>query len=66
MRPEHRSTQNAVVLSNAVELSAQVIMKVAGHEVANTVGGELMAADALNGAIAAKLQSTLKKKGASQ
>lgn len=64
MKPEHRSTQNSTVLANGVELSAQVIMKVAGNEVANTVGGELMVPEALNSAIAAKMKSTLKKKGA--
>lgn len=66
MKVDHRPTQNANVLANAVELSTQVIMRVAGNEVANTIGGELMAPTALNSAIAAKLQSTLKKKGASQ
>lgn len=66
MKTEQRMAQNANVLANAVELSSQVIMRVAGNEVANTVNGELMARSALAAAIAARLQSTLKRKGASQ
>ena len=60
------SVKNTTVLANAVELSSQVIMKVAGNEVANSVGGETITPPALGNAVLAKMQSCLKKKGASQ
>lgn len=60
---EERWVTSANTMANAVELSTQVIMKVAGHEVANTVNGELLTPRSLNEAVAARINARLQKKG---
>ena len=50
---------NAAVLTNAVELGAQVVMAIAGNEIANTVEGKLVTPAFLQEAIVAKTRSIL-------
>lgn len=59
-------TDNAVVLSNAVELASQIVMRVAGQDISNTFGGETVTPAALRGALTARIQFYLSKKGVGQ
>lgn len=63
---KEKELANATVLANATELSAQVVMKVAGSAIANTVGGVLMTPASLREAIVAKIQTALTKRGVGQ
>ena len=53
--------QNVTVLANAVELSARLVMEVAGEAVSNSIGGERLAPATMKSAIAATLQRRLSK-----
>jgi stage III sporulation protein SpoIIIAA len=53
--------QNAAIITNAVELGANVIKKVAGNEIADTVDGASLS-DVLHTAVAAKIKSKLAKR----
>lgn len=50
---------NLAVLANAAELGAQVVMQIAGNDIANTVNGQTVQPAYLQGAIAARLQAAL-------
>lgn len=63
MSNEKLKLDNAVVLANAVELTSQVIMRIAGNDIANTVRGERVTPLTLRSAVAAKLQTCLARKG---
>lgn len=54
-----RQYENVLVLSNAVELGARIIQKVAGNEIADGFGGEAMTHAELTNALAAKVNSYL-------
>jgi hypothetical protein len=53
---------NLTTLAHANEMATQVILKVAGEEVANTLHGEFVNADQIRDAVAAKMQSALVRK----
>lgn len=53
--------QNVTVLANAVELSAVLIMAVAGESVSNTVNGKAIPPATMKSAIAATIQRRLTK-----
>lgn len=53
--------QNLVVLGNAIELSTNLIMAVAGEAVSNTVGGKPIPPATMKSAIAATIQRVLTK-----
>lgn len=50
---------NLAVVANAVELGAQVVMDIAGNDIANTVEGKPVQPAYLQEAIAARLQAAL-------
>lgn len=49
--------QNTLVLSNAIELGAAVVMQIAGNDIANTIEGKLVTPDELRDALSAKIRS---------
>ncbi|MND14776.1 hypothetical protein D3C81_226450 [compost metagenome] len=53
--------QNLVVLGNAIELSTNLIMAVAGEAVSNTVGGKKIPPATMKSAVAATIQRKLTK-----
>lgn len=53
--------QNLTVLGNAIELSARLIMAVAGESVSNTVNGQKIPPATMKSAIAATIQRRLTK-----
>jgi hypothetical protein len=53
--------QNLTVLANAVELSATLIMAVAGEAVSNTINGERIPPATMKSAITATIQRKLAK-----
>jgi len=53
--------QNLTVLANAVELSANLIMAVAGEAVSNTINGERIPPATMKSAITATIQRKLTK-----
>ena len=53
--------RNATVLANCVELGAEIIMAVAGEDVANTIDGKAVPTAALKASLAASIQNTLTK-----
>jgi hypothetical protein len=53
--------QNLTVLGNAIELSACLIMAVAGEAVSNTVNGQKIPPATMKSAIAATIQRRLTK-----
>lgn len=50
---------NVPVLTNAVEMASQIVNRVAGNEISNTIGGEAVTPSYLNAAVAARMQSLL-------
>ena len=50
---------NLAVLTNVVELAAQVVMKIAGNEISNTVDGKAITPAFLKEAMIAKAQSVI-------
>lgn len=50
---------NLAVGTNAVELVAQIVLNIAGNDVANTINGELVGADYIKEAAAAKINANL-------
>ena len=52
---------NLKTLANAAELATNVIMKVAGEAVSNTVNGQRLPAPELKNAVVAKMQNQLSK-----
>lgn len=55
-------TTNAVVLANAIELSAGVIENIAGNAIATTIQGKVVSNTELRDLIAARLELVLSKK----
>ncbi|MNG31039.1 hypothetical protein D3C85_90280 [compost metagenome] len=53
--------QNLTVLGNAIELSARLIMAVAGEAVSNTVNGQKIPPATMKSAISATIQRRLTK-----
>lgn len=51
------NVQNAVTLANATELAAQVVGKLAGNGIGNTVQGKPVSSSALRHAVATKLHA---------
>ena len=49
--------QNTLVLANAIELGASIVMSIAGNDIANTIEGKLVTPDELRDALSAKLRS---------
>ena len=50
------TTQNTVVLANAIELGAAVVMQLAGNDIANSINGKTITPDELRDALASKIQ----------
>lgn len=50
---------NLAVSTNAVELAAQVVLNIAGNDIANTINGELVGTTFLKEAVAAKMNASL-------
>ncbi len=48
--------QNTLVLANAIELGAAVVMSIAGNDIANTIEGKLVTPDELRDALTAKIR----------
>lgn len=53
---------NLAVAVNAIELVSQVVLNVAGNDIANTIEGKLITPSALGEAVAARLQANLAAK----
>lgn len=50
---------NVAVLSNTVEVGAQIVMEIAGNEIANTIDDQVVTPAYLKEAMTARLQSIL-------
>ncbi len=50
---------NLAVLANVVELASQIVMNVAGNDIANTLGGQPVTPAYLHEAVAARVQANL-------
>lgn len=48
-----------LVLANAIDLASKVIQRVAGDNVASTIGGERITPAVVNATVAAKLQAKM-------
>jgi NADPH-dependent curcumin reductase CurA len=57
---KHLNVKNTNVLANAVQLSTEVIRRVSGNEISDTIDGVEMK-EILAGTVAAKLNSKLSK-----
>ncbi len=56
-------TDNAITLSNIVELSSSVIIRIAGKDIADAVGNESLNRNVLNGMIANRIKEKLLNEG---
>jgi hypothetical protein len=59
---DNLTDSNITTLSNAIELAGEVISKVVGEEVANTLHGERVSNAQIKDAVAARMQSVLVNK----
>jgi hypothetical protein len=50
---------NLAVVTNAVELASQVVQKIAGNDIANTINGKLVNSAFLQESVAAGIQANL-------
>lgn len=62
MAKNEATYQTTAILANGVELGCKVIRKIAGNDVSDSVGGEVVSSDELRRTFTAKLNSYINAK----